>query len=116
MAREPEGFTDLDTAHLLCRTLGHAWDPVGAPTHVSLDRRKGWEVEFSCLRSGCKRTDVWSTNGVDLLSRSYELPGGYLITDPQSWGGRQTFNANARRTVYDRLSRGARRPRLRSVA
>jgi hypothetical protein len=101
--------TRLSTEHLLCRMLGHPWQP-----EVVVLRRKGdpdatlkvtrmttWrEAYFTCVRCGWARVDIVAPSGA-LVHRRYErYPEGYLVRGPRS---RKAFNHEVRDEVLERL-------------
>lgn len=64
----------LDDAVLLCRTLGHAWDPIPYDGM----RRDGYNIErsvrmmeFRCTRCHTLRYEAWSKVTGDFLFRDY---------------------------------------------
>lgn len=100
----PGGLRELETAHLKCRSLQHAWDPKGLQV-IYWDRKQARSLRLECLRCAGERIDImlWSTG--ELVSRVYHHPKNYLIEDVPSWGGRREFNNNVRRELYGRLSK-----------
>jgi len=108
-ARVPKGFRELATDHLECRSWSHAWQHVS--THVRRDEAgRAFDVTLECLRCHTTRHDVIDAGTGSLDARAYSHAEGYLIDDVPSWGGRATFNANARRELYRRLTTPRPRP------
>jgi hypothetical protein len=67
----------LAPEHVMCRTLGHAWDD-----YVDTDlKRPSWGVRMSwrCVRCDMRRHDVIDSLG-ELSVRAYEAPYGYSLT------------------------------------
>jgi len=101
--RVPTAFRELTTDHLECRSWSHAWSHVS--THVRRDDiGRAFDVTLECLRCHTLRHDVIDAGSGELDGRAYTHADGYLIDDVPSWGGRATFNANARRELYRRLT------------
>lgn len=66
------------TSHdmLLCKTIGHQWDPYDVKRHPE----GGWIWELRCERCGTVRHDVLENDG-QLYSRSYAYVDGYRDAD-----------------------------------
>ena len=83
-------------AFATCRTLRHAWDPIGAG-----DRRPafGTLVCLRCERCGMLRYDKFSRlTGERIGSPSYIQPDGYRDTEGRSLA---SWRAEWAETVYD---------------
>lgn len=98
---KPSGFKDLDTEHLKCRSLGHAWEPE-LSVLTTVDRRQAFEVTLGCVRCGTERRDYIYTTDGERAKRGYTYVPGYLVDDIKSWGGRWEFMRNARVELYGR--------------
>lgn len=99
----PRKLADLETNHLACRSLGHAWD-----IEVCYRGREGastvYTVHLRCSRCATTRRDrVVRHEGLD--GRTYTHADGYLISNLDKWGGRTIFNSNVRETLYSRLAK-----------
>lgn len=100
-----KGFKDLQTDHLKCRSLLHAWDPIETNL-IRVGNRRAFEVELECLRCGGGRTDQIAMSGGELIKRVYHYPDNYIVEELKSWGGRGELLRNARVELYSRLEKG----------
>jgi hypothetical protein len=83
-ARKNDHVSEKIEAFITCRTLRHAWDPIGAgdrrPTFGSL-------VCLRCVRCGTLRYDRFSRlTGERIKSAQYVYPAGYQgEKHPHAW-------------------------------
>jgi hypothetical protein len=100
MARRiPDGFRDISTTHLECRSWLHAWD--FRETEI---KRGGYLIlKLICTRCKTYRYDTIVRYTGEVVRRQYVYPEGYTIDNIPSWGGRKEFNWNVRRTLIERL-------------
>jgi len=102
----PQSFRSMSTAHLTCRSLGHAWEI----QLVTVERPEGWRcyrVALECLRCHTLRSDLVPA-GTDgdapfTFARGYHYADGYIVDDIKSWGGASLLKRNARDILFRRL-------------
>lgn len=95
---------DVPTANLKCRSLGHAWDPTLTLVETR-GRKQVLVVSLECMRCVTGRTDVIERRtGVREDRVKYEYAAGYLVKGRAAWGSQGSFNAQVRRTLYERLA------------
>lgn len=90
---------DLADDMLLCRTVGHAWDP------ALPDRRRpkfGDLMAWLCIRCKTERHDIVSWVDGSLISRAYHHPDGYALAERYR---RQDFRATVLRRRHPRRKR-----------
>jgi len=80
-------LSEADEAHLLCRTLGHAWKPTMVKTTKG---PRGRIIEYRphlvCDRCDTLKVMIMAANG-DLGGSRYVYPEGYLQRgDDARWG------------------------------
>lgn len=107
----PKAFKDMPTKHLMCRSLGHAWD-IEMVTVARIDGERMWNTALRCLRCRTTRDDL-SPIGADsndpfTFARHYGHAKGYLVEDLKGWGGASLLKRNARDVLYRRLQNGKR--------
>ena len=101
-----KAFKEMSTAHLKCRSLGHAWD-----VHlVTVERPEGvrcYRVALECMRCKTERSDLVpaGTNGdmPFMFTRGYRYADGYMVEDLKGWGGASLLKRNARGELFNRL-------------
>lgn len=111
MAKRPRDLSELDTVFLQCRTVGHAWEPIG----LFIDRhgrRQVWSASWVCdrerrarIRRPTQRDDITATGGRDvgrLLGVRYHYADGYLLA-PGTKIGRGRARPAARIEFIGRL-------------
>lgn len=82
MARQRRTAAELEALAeelLLCRTVGHQWDPF-----VAVDRRRpafGDLMPWLCVRCKTERHDIVSWVDGSLISRAYRHPEGYALAE-----------------------------------
>lgn len=96
-------WADVQTVHLKCRALGHAWDPVA--TFVErVDRVEVLRVVLACMRCKSERHDLLRRrDGTREAGPKYGYANGYVLKSRAAWGTRTVFNAEVRRELYSRL-------------
>ena len=105
--RQKAGFKRLETKHLECRNLNHAWSHQRTElfTYMSSSARTAAELvelTFHCPSCKGERRDVRVRRTGALESRAYSYPDKYLVKDLKSWGGRAKFNASVTVELIDR--------------
>lgn len=63
----------MQTAHVICRDLTHAWEPYTVEA-----QRGGFKRVIRCPRCDTRRTDILDRRG-KILRRSYAYPDHYLV-------------------------------------
>jgi hypothetical protein len=109
--KRAKAFKEMPTAHLKCRSLGHAWDVV----LVTVERPEGvrcYRVLLECMRCTTERDDLVPA-GSDgempfMFSRGYHYADGYMVEDLQGWGGASLLKRNARNVLFLRLKESKR--------
>jgi hypothetical protein len=93
-----QGFKEISTTHLECRSLMHAWNFI--ETHVM----KGGilQIKLQCMRCTTYRYDQVERFSGEVIRRQYVYPSGYNVDDLPNWGGRKEFNWNVRRELIRR--------------
>ena len=99
-----KSLREVPTSNLKCRSLGHAWDPTLTLVETR-GRKQVLVVTLECMRCVTGRTDVIHRASGEREDRvKYEYAAGYLMRGREAWGSRGTFNAEVRRTLYERLA------------
>lgn len=101
MAQRRPSAKSIDTENLQCRTFGHAWQPV--VTTRNTDATTRWEVLLRCSRCQTERMDLVDSQG-RLAGRAYRYSERYGHVHYLDYGGKAEFNAQARVTLYGRMS------------
>lgn len=106
MPRKVTSFDDMDTKVLICRVGRHMMELTMSKI-IAIGRREGLEYHWGpCITCGTTRMDRVLANhrsrSVEIVSRAYYHPDGYLIKDIDAWGGRKLFNQNVRYEFYMR--------------
>lgn len=106
MTNRAKSFKAMPTAHLLCRSLGHAWN-IELVTVRQVDGLRVYDVALACLRCTTTRADLvpMGTNANDpfTFSRGYGYADGYMVEDLKGWGGASLLKRNARNVLLGRL-------------
>lgn len=95
----------MSATALVCRTLGHAWDPVpqGRRRRAELFRLGQTELRATCRCSSTK-TQLIDLDTWDVISTRIEYPKeGYLILPTQAGTGRLP-RSEARKAAYVRVA------------
>lgn len=106
MPRKAKSFDDMDTKVLICRVGRHQL-PLEMSEIVVIGRREGLKYHWGpCANCKTWRYDTVLANhrqhSVEMVSRVYEHPDGYLIEKIDEWGGRVVFNQNVRYEMFVR--------------
>lgn len=101
MAAGMKRLSDLDTVHLKCRVLLHAWDPE-VTYLVTVGRKKLYELHLKCIRCNATRVDLLDKGWLE--RRGYRRPMGYDVVGLKDFGGRKVFNANVRHELVTRMN------------
>lgn len=99
-----QSLSQLETAHLKCRSWAHAWD-----YEVSYVERVGnsriLELHLHCERCDGYRIDTFDRPSQPrLISRKYVYPEGYVVVDLKRWGGRRHFNQSVQGELFSRFT------------
>ena len=60
------------------------------------------QVKLVCLRCETYRYDQVMRFSGEVIRRQYVYPGGYMVDNLATWGGRKEFNWNVRRELIKR--------------
>jgi hypothetical protein len=112
MTTRSRSIGDLTQGMLLCRVVGHSWEPQGIIVK-RFERRKAYEASFDCSRCHTIRSEVVGTREGALVHRSYTYVEGYGL-DLSDWhGDRKAMRSEIRVELFGQL---ATRRRLRAVS
>lgn len=81
-ARWVSSARELSTAALLCHTFRHAWDDPPVTEAIFSDGVVTWQMVSTCERCAAERKDYLSTDTMEVWSRNYTYPDGYLLSVP----------------------------------
>jgi hypothetical protein len=109
--KRAKAFKEMSTAHLKCRSLGHAWDVVMVTVRRT-EEGSAYAVALECMRCDTQRDDL-VPRGIDgeapfMFRRGYRYADGYMVEDLEGWGGASLLKRNARDVLLRRLKESAR--------
>lgn len=97
-------YAALSQPNLLCRSLGHAWEPEMAEL-VRNNRREDVLLHLTCVRcSTTRKVQIVRKTGERVRS-GYKYTDGYLLEKAASWGTKMTINNNMRLELIRRLEK-----------
>lgn len=91
----------LPRNYVLCRLVGHAWDPMKPDIKPAFG---GPLMCWFCIRCTTKRYDSFDSRWGQLIARRYEYADGYLLRRADGQRGNEPLHRAAVRAAYDHMT------------